>query len=190
MPSDFLADRRKGLEDAFFAEQDAILRRRLREADETNARRAALRVASGITDTVLLDRLSALGITAATLTALSLMPLVVVAWADGAVDERERVAVLSGAAQLGLRPSDTGYDLFASWLTRRPPPELISAWRDYVAALLPILDENTRATLRATILTRARAVADATGALLGVWPRISDSERVALAEIERCLAAS
>lgn len=190
MPSDFFADRRKGLEDAFFAEQDAVLRRRLREDDEANARRAALTAASGIADTALLDRLHALGITPATLAALSLTPLAVVAWADGAVDERERAAALSGAGLFGFRPGDAGYKLLDSWLTRRPSPELLSAWRAYVAVLLPGLGEQERVAFRTNILARTQAVAEAAGALLGVWPRVSDSERAALAEVERCLTPS
>ena len=190
MPSDFLADRRKGLEDAFFAEQDAILRRRLRDADDTNTRRAALTSACGITDAPLLDRLSALGITPTTLIALSLTPLAVVAWADGAVDERERAAALSGAGLFGLRPGDAGYELLKTWLARRPPPELVSAWRAYVAALLPTLDAENQAAFRTAVLARAQTVAEAAGALLGVWPRVSDSEHAALAEIRRRLSAS
>src|SRR5690242_6516966 len=80
MEREFLEDRRRGLEEAFFAQHDAALLRRLREAGEAKAKREALAAASGITDDALLDRLVALGISSETLTALSLIPMVAVAW--------------------------------------------------------------------------------------------------------------
>ena len=67
MHGEFLSDRKKGLEEAFFAEQDAALRRRLRDADTAKAKRDALFAASGIADAAALDELVALGITAETL---------------------------------------------------------------------------------------------------------------------------
>ena len=135
MEKEFLEDRRRGLEEAFFAEHDAALRRRLREAGEAKAEREALSAASGITDTALLERLVALGISSETLTALSVIPMVAVAWADGKVDELERRAVLSGAERLGVARGEAGYELLEGWLGRRPPRELLPAWRDYIAAL-------------------------------------------------------
>jgi len=72
--SDFLSDRKASLENAFFAEQDARLRRQMAQREETTAKKAALAEASGISDDATLDRLLALSIDAAGLTALSLVP--------------------------------------------------------------------------------------------------------------------
>lgn len=189
MEKEFLSDRRKGLEEAFFAEQDAILRRRLREADETKARREALSSATGITDGAVLDRLAALGITGETAAALSLIPLVAVAWADGEIDERERAAALAGAERLGLAKGGAGHQLFDEWLARRPPPELLAAWKAYIAALSQTLGDEARAALRTGLLGHARAVAEAAGSFLGIGPRISDAERFVLADLERAFAS-
>lgn len=184
MQKEFLADRKKGLEEAFFAEQDATLRRRLREADAVKAKRDALFAASGISDAAALDELVALGITAETLAALSLVPLVAVAWADGEIDAREREAALSGAEQAGLVKGGTGYDLLEGWLAKRPGPDLFAAWKGYVAALSPTLDAHARETLKAEVLGRARAVAEAAGGFLGFGSRVSEAERAALAGLE------
>lgn len=188
MEKDLLTNRRKGLEEAFFAEQDITLRRRLRAADETRAVRDALFAASGITDVDVLDRLTTTGITGETLAALSLVPLVAVAWADGDLDGRERAAALSGAERSGLVEGSAGHQLFAQWLGRRPPPELLATWKAYVAALSPTLNDAARDTLRADVLDRARAVAEAAGGFLGIGPRISEAERFVLEELGQAFA--
>ncbi len=189
MANDILSDRRKGLEDAFFAEQDAVLRRRLREAGETQARRDTLSKALGVTDEAVLDQLADLGISTETLAALSMAPLVVVAWADGEVDERERAAILSGAEQVGLAKGEAGHQLLESWLAKRPSPALLASWRNYVAALSPTLDEAARATLKQEVLRRARGVAEAAGGFLGLGRKVSDAEQAVLTELDRSFAA-
>lgn len=184
MDKEFLADRRRGLEEAFFAEQDAALRRRLRDADEAKARREALSAASGITDAAVLDKIAGLGLGGETLAALSVVPLVAVAWADGEMDARERDAVVSGAERSGLAEGSAAHRLLEGWLTQRPPPELLSAWTDYVAALSPTLGADARDALKAGVLGRARAVAEAAGGFYGLGPRVSEAERAVLSKLE------
>ena len=185
MPKDSLAERGKGLEDAFFAEQDMVLRRRLREAGETQARREALSNALGIKDEAVLDQLAAHGISGETLAALSTVPMVVVAWADGEIDDRERAAVVSGAEQAGLRQGTPGHQLLEGWLAKRPSPALLASWKGYVGALSPTLDEKARSTLKGEVLGRARAVAEAAGGFLGLGRKVSDAEQSVLAELDR-----
>ena len=189
MTSDFLGSRKKGLEEAFFAEQDARVRRKLREADEAQASRDTLAAASGISDAGVLDRLAALGISGETLAALSLTPMVLVAWADGEIDDKERAAVLSGAEQMGLARGAPSHQLLESWLTKHPPATLLASWKDYVAALAPTLDAAARDTLKTETLHRARAVAEATGGFLGLGSKVSDAEQSVLTELERSFDA-
>jgi hypothetical protein len=73
--SDFLGERRAGLENAFFAEQDAALHRRMAEKESTKANKAALAEVSGVRDEAVLDKLLALNITSETLAAVSLLRL-------------------------------------------------------------------------------------------------------------------
>lgn len=187
--ADALADRRRGLEDAFFAEQDAALLRRLRQDTDAKQKRETLRSALGIGDDALLDRLAALGLTAETATALSLVPLVSVAWADGHVDAREREAALEAAKGQGIDPSQPGHALLASWLDRKPGPELLAMWKSYLAVLLPTLDPDARAAMRSQLLDRARAVAEAAGGILGLAWAVSPKEQAVLNDLASTLDA-
>lgn len=189
MARDFLDDRRTGLEEAFFAKQNEMLRQRLRQADEDKAKREALAAASGINDPAVLDSLGKLGIGAETLAALSLVPVVAVAWADGSIDERERSAILQAAEGAGVGKGGTAYPILEGWLRERPPPAVLDAWKGYVRALSGTLDSGARDKLKADLLGRARTVAEATGGFMGLGHRVSAAERAALDELERAFAA-
>ena len=186
--SEFMGDRRRGLEDAFFAQQDAILRRKLGEGDTARTKKEAFRAASGIHDDAVLDRLMGMGISADALTALSLVPCVVVAWADGGIDAKERAAALQAAEQAGVTRDGPAFQLLEGWLAKKPGPELLAAWKSYVAALMPTLDEAARQSLRTDLLQRAGAVASASGGFLGVGRAVSGAEQAALQDLEQALA--
>jgi hypothetical protein len=126
-------------------------------------RKEALAAASGITDDAVLDRLAAFNLGADTLAALSVAPLVVVAWADGGIDDKERSAVLAGAAEAGLGRQDVGHQLLDRWLREAPPRNLLATWTDYIRAISAALDDEGRRALRADLLGRARRVAEAAG---------------------------
>lgn len=185
MPSDFLSDRKAGLENAFFAKQDAELRRRMAENDAKQARKAALREVSGIRDESTLDKLLALDITSETLAVMSLVPLVAVAWADGALEAAERAAILRAAEASGLSKQSPSYELLDGWLAKRPPPDLTTAWKQYVTAVIATLDGSGRMSLRTEIVGRARSVAEAAGGFLGLTARISDAEQRVLHDLEQ-----
>jgi hypothetical protein len=146
-PPEILRDRGQSLEDEFFRREDQRLMERLSELKAVEATREALGKASGITKPAVLETLMELGIRAETIAALSIVPLVEVAWADGALDAKERRAIVERAAV--NRDSTAG--------------ALLEAWLD-------------AARLKTGLLERARAVATATGGLFGVGSRISASE--------------
>src|SRR5262249_12906702 len=90
-----------------------------------------LRKSPGMSDGAVLDQLVALGLRANTIAALSVVPLIQVAWADGAIQDNERTAVLQGAHGKGLEEGTDGYELLQAWLKRRPGDELFTAWESY-----------------------------------------------------------
>jgi hypothetical protein len=189
MSDHFLDDRRAGLENAFFAKQDALLRQRLGEAEAIKTQRETLSAASGIKDVTVLDKLLAQNVTAATLAALSLVPLVVVAWADGSLDAKERNAILASAEQAGLNKQQASYQLFERWLAAVPPPTLLATWQSYVSALSATLTEEARLALKTEILGRARAVAEAAGGFMGLGQKVATEEAAMLGVLDRAFAA-
>ena len=181
-----LEKRRRSLEDAFFLQEDAKLVARLKDMRQRAESRQALAEASGLQHQDVLDALVALNIRPETLAPLTLIPLVEAAWADGAVDARERQVALAAVEQRGVAFNATQRDLFARWLAHRPAPELFRAWEQYLGALSGQLPERQREELRVEILARTRQVAEASGGLLGVG-KISKAESRVLQRVEQAL---
>lgn len=177
----------KALEDAFFARENAQLLQQMRARTERTQRREALRAAMGKIDDATLDRLLALGVSAETVLALTLVPLVRVAWADGELDTRERAAVARAADERGLTQGTPGHTLLSSWLTTRPDDTLLRTWKEYMAAIWPQLAELERQELRDYIVGLARGVAEAAGGLLGLGFKVSAAEAAILKETEAAL---
>ena len=95
MADKILRDREKALEESFFAKQNEKLLEALRKKQESARSRDELENVSGIADSEVLGRLVELDIGAETWAAISLVPLVEVAWANGRVDDKERRAVMA-----------------------------------------------------------------------------------------------
>jgi hypothetical protein len=187
--SEGLRERGKALEDEFFRREDKRLIGRLQELKAAEANREALAKASGITKPEVLDTLLKLGIRAETLAALSLVPLVEVAWADGTLDARERQAVIEHAAHAGITSGSTASALLEAWLERRPDRALLDAWTQLARAIGEQVGADEGARLKAEIVDRARAVARASGGVLGVGPKISAAEASMLRQLEGAFEA-
>ncbi len=185
MSDEVLGDRGKALEEMFFAEESENLRKTLQEKEEVRDKKETLSAASGITDDAVLEQLVALDISSDTLAALSLVPLVEVAWADGAMDDSERSAILSAAEDSGI--SDESAALLDRWLVTQPGSEVLSAWKDYVSALTSTMDTAARNNLEQELLGRARTVAKSAGGFLGIGT-ISPEEEDKLEELARAFS--
>ncbi len=185
MSDDFLGDRKKALEDSFFAKQNAALLERMRGDREAQATREGLQRASGLSDPEVLARLVELGIAPETWSAISLVPLVEVAWANGQVEEKERIAVLSGAEANGVIAGSPAYELLEGWLARRPDARLLATWGEFTVALCARLGATERASLKKNVLGRAREVAAAAGGFLGLGNKISPEEEVVLEQLAK-----
>ncbi len=189
MSEDFLADRRRALEESFFRHRNMELLERLKREAILEARRNELARASGISDQKLLDRLIDLDMQAATVAALSLVPLVRIAWADGALNDLERDAILQASVDSGLSTDSPGYHWLVAWLQTEPEPELVRCWNDYVAALLNVVSADDREALQRGLLGRARDVALAAGGFLGLGAKISPEEQCILSELDGIFAS-
>ena len=184
---DFLQDRKKALEEQFFARENQKLLNDLKQKDEAKAHRDALIAASGIRNDSLLDHLIELDVSAETVAALSLVPLVVVAWADGVIQKKERAATLKAAEETGIQPYDTAFQLLETWLESRPGPDLLDTWKEYVGAFRGSAHDQVTHILREEIMGRAKAVAEAAGGFLGMGT-VSPEEKKVLEDLEQAFA--
>jgi hypothetical protein len=183
MGNELFGNRRKSLEEELFRRRDAALLAQRRTEEERRAARAALAAASHITDDVLLDQLVAFGIRADTLTALSLVPLVEVAWADGRVEDAEKRAILATAMAAGLEETSSGHKLLESCLSERPHTGLRKMWEQYITIICTMLSPGERDVLKTELLRQARTVAGAAGGFIGLGSKASSKEEALLAEI-------
>ena len=143
--------------------------------------------ALGSNDSALIAQLRTYGVTAATLTAVSLAPLVLVAWADRSLEDKERDAVMKEARSNGVNEGSAGYNLLQGWLREKPDLSLLTAWSAYARAITDSLEGAQRQEFRDSILNRARAVANAAGGFAGIG-KVNDREKDVLNQIEAALA--
>ncbi len=178
---DALAKRGHSLEEMFFKEREAKLIAERRKLEEMQKNKEALAQVSGIKNTKVLDKLLQLEVSPSTLTSLAILPLVEVAWADGTLDEKEKQAVLAGAAQGGITKDSANYAMLEAWLKERPSPKLLEAWIHYIAGLKETMDPQELNDLKGELLNRARKVAESTG---GFFAKISSEEKAILKKME------
>lgn len=181
---DSLSERGHSMEEEFFRREDAKLLEKLRALKNAETTRESLGKATGITDKVVLDKLMALKIGGETAAALSVLPFVEVAWADGTIDAKEREALVAHAKTKGFTPGTTEYALLEEWLVKRPEPRFFAAWTELVHGLCARLNANEIAQLRTTLVERARSVAQASGGVLGIG-KVSAAETAMLTKLER-----
>ncbi len=158
-----LEDRGRALENQFYDKENAEKLTALKDKMDAQRTKDELRKASGMADDAVLDKLVHLGLRGNTIAALSLVPLVQVAWADGAVQDNERVAILQGAHGKGLEAGSDGYALLETWLKKPPTDELFSAWEAYIKALASQLNDEQNRLLRNQIVGFAKMVAASAG---------------------------
>jgi len=179
-----LSDYGRTLEDEFFHREDQKLLQRLRELKKMEETVAVLSQASGIKNETTLKKLVELNVPPATLAAAALIPLVEVAWADGTVDEKERAAILQASEKSGSGAGAVQRSLLEEWLRKKPEPRLFKAWTVYIEGLCDDLSQAQINALKVEVLSNARAVAEASGGILGVGYKISAKEEAVLKKLE------
>jgi hypothetical protein len=147
-------------------------------------RRQNLADASQISDPIILAALVRLGYSPTTVPLLYLVPLVQVAWADGAVSDAERFCIAACANRQGVREDTPAYQQLMAWLDRQPPRGFLEGSLRVVQAALESLPTKDREARLDVLKGSCVDVAAATGSIFG---RICAAERKVLAEIQRAL---
>jgi hypothetical protein len=100
-----------------------------------------LRRATGVFNHGLLVRLRCAGFTPETIALLELAPLVEIAWADGAVSERQRRLIFQIATREAITKDTSAHDRLVAWLERRPSDDVfdvaLAAIRAKLHSLVP-----------------------------------------------------
>lgn len=185
MATDSLDDRRKALEEQFFQKHEKELVQKMKDAAAKASSKEELQKLTGISDDQVLDSLAALKLGGAATLVMSLFPVIEVAWADGKIDEKERKALLDAAKSVGLEADSPAAEYLTKWLDEKPEPSWHLLWADYVKALVAKMKPDDKALLKATVLGRARVMAEASGGFLGVAYRVSDAEKRVIAKLEQ-----
>ncbi|MEO8538806.1 MAG: hypothetical protein ABI577_03630 [bacterium] len=188
MDQELFGERGRVLEEDFFRRQNAELLTSMRSQSESVHVRDALRSTTGIDDEVLLAHMMELGMTAATLTAAALIPLVTIAWADGTLEEAERRQIFRDPLVAGL--SEAANTLLTSWLLTPPDATLFDTWVAYTRSLLPKVSPSARSSLKSATIARATVVAEAAGGgPYRVGRRTSAEEQSVIQKIEAAFEA-
>ncbi|MCA9135433.1 MAG: hypothetical protein KDB00_01705 [Planctomycetales bacterium] len=183
---DAIHRRGRALEDQYFQRVDQELLRNLRDEEQKMHRLEELTEVTGVHDDKIARHLMDAGIDASNVAALTLTPIVFVAWASGTVSPEERQGVVSAALRRGVDSNPLAFRLLEQWLHTRPPRELWQIWKEYAATLHASLPPTTADKLRSRLVAQAEEVAKASGGVLGVG-KICPAEQRVLDEIESVL---
>jgi hypothetical protein len=186
--TDPLESRRKGFEEGYFRNKDAELVDKLRQVFQAERDREELRRLTNITNDEVLDRLMAVQAKGQMLTAFELLPLVEIAWADGACDEREADAVIAAAIKYGVPPDSLALQQVKEWLERGHDPEALKAWYMYAQELRKILTPAELKVFRDDLLDTARQIAKLTGGLFDTFFTVSKEEKTVLEKMTDALS--
>ena len=174
------------LENSFFAKENARLLEKLKKKDAEAAKRQAFKEIANIDSVELVDALIELEITPGAMAALSVVPLVAVAWADGEIQAKERQAILKAAEEGGIEIGSENHELLENWLSHTPGPYLLATWNHYAQELAARRDTVVGNELKERLMTRTTKIAKAAGGFLGLGA-ISKAEQAVLDELEHAL---
>jgi hypothetical protein len=184
MKPDPFRERERSLEEAFFKERDQRLLEKLRGELSSFEEKQKLAHVSGIVEERVLGQLVAAGVKAESLAAVGLIPMIEVAWCDGAVSPEEREAVLNASVGQGVQAGSASHELLERWLKERPDPRILAAWKDYVHEMSRIMPKEALAEMRNKMLDRCKRVAEAAGGFLGL-STISKTEKAKIDEFAK-----
>jgi hypothetical protein len=175
--------RPSNLENAFFLEQDKLLIKKLAELKKMQESKETLRAVSGITNEHILEKLVNLNITPQSVAALTVVPLIEVAWADGHVDENEKSLILSQIEKHGIKKGSVEHDLTELWLTHKPDDHLLTAWAHLVEDICSKMNKTEKKEFQESLLRDTHAIANSSGGFLGLG-KISKAEKAILKKLE------
>ena len=183
--------KRRASEDEYFARRDRELveTKRRKEADAAELQR--LGNALGLGDEDLLAKLRAAGFGPSHVAIVPVLPALEIAWSDGAVGKAEGELLKEQLRRYsdGQQPSPEATAKLDEFLVTRPPDQLFDQARRVAQIAVSKASEDRRRELTARMMADAKAVAEASGGLLGLGT-VSTPERRALEALAAALGVS
>ena len=173
-------------EEDYFHRQDRELIERMRKAAAAKEALGPLVAQSGIQDPDLLRDIADLGFTADTVSLLPLVPILQVAWAEGAITPAERTLIIDVARHRGIAEGSPADRQLGEWLAHQPSPDVFSRGDRLVAAMLAAGSNATHDLTADDLVKYCESIAHASGGILGLG-KVSSGERAAIEQIQRVL---
>jgi hypothetical protein len=170
------------VEKVFFKENKKI-EDKYRAMQQMKKTKEALAAVSGINDDLVLDKFIEMNLRPETLASISMVPLIVIAWADGNLDPKEKDAILNVVGKFGWTPDSLNYELLNQWLKTKPSASLLTAWKHYVDSLCHTMTKEELAHFKKEMMAHVTMVAEAAGGFLGIG-KISAEERDMISQLE------
>jgi hypothetical protein len=187
MVSDAFERRRRSFEAQYFGRKEAHLVSKLKQVFGRKVDKESVSRATGIKNERLLESLVALNLSGDLMAAFNLLPLVEVAWADGAVDEREVRALMTAIEEQGIQPGTPAHARMEFAIKHGPDPEAKKVWYLYAEELKNTLSAKELDEFRQDILETSRTVANVSGGLLNIAFTISPNEQRVLDAVAKAL---
>jgi len=182
---DLWDERRRSYESEYFQRRERELLEKMRERGRREREAKELAEPVGVSDDEILKELHDLGYTRETVTLLHLVPLLQVAWTDGAVSSAERAGILEAAKLRGVEESSPAYRQLIGWLDKKPLDGFFEDTLRLIGNLLVIMPESESTKNKQDLMSYANAIARASGGILGLGSKVSAAEQEALDKIAR-----
>jgi tellurite resistance protein len=164
-------------EDAYFhqleLERREDTRREMARAAEKLQKARAVAKSAGTEDLELADRIAKLGFSGETAKVFDLLPLILVAWADGSVSRDERATIFTVLEHRKIARGSEPFVAVEALLEEKPSQAFIDESMDALRDLMAGRPEASSTEM----IELCAAIADASGGFLGLVKRISPEER-------------
>jgi hypothetical protein len=170
-------------EDAYFLqlelERREQKRREMKRAAEELQKTRAVAKSAGTEDMELAERIAKLGFTGEAAAVFDLLPLILVAWADGSVSGDERATIFTVLEHRKIPRGSEAFVAVESLLEEKPSRAFIDEAMDALRDLMANRPEASSTEM----IELCTAIADASGGFLGLVKRISPEERELIGKI-------
>lgn len=179
-------DRPSDEEEKYFTALEIEQREQLRKKLAKNAAeledKRKIAVNTGTQDLELAERIKALGFDGDSARVFDLLPLIHVAWADGAIQKGERAAILRVLETRGIEQGSEAFTTVESLLEERPTDAFMNESLAVLRELCSSTDNRSK-----SILDLCVEVASSSGGFLGLGAKVSDDEKDVILEVAASL---